>query len=76
MDLSILEGVKVMKRNMGKWDRIIRAIVGVVLVVMGVLYLGFWWGILMLVIGILLLVTSIIGFCYLYTLCKCSTTKK
>jgi hypothetical protein len=65
-----------MKRNMGNLDRIIRAIAGVILIVVGVLYLGFWWGILMLVIALILLITAIIGICPLYMLFKWSTLKK
>jgi hypothetical protein len=65
-----------MKRNMGNLDRIIRAIAGIILLVLGIMYVGAWWGIVLLVVGIILLATAIIGFCPLYTLCHCSTQKK
>jgi hypothetical protein len=65
-----------MKRNMGNLDRIIRAIAGVILLTLGIMYLGLWWGILMLVIGLILLITAIIGICPLYMLFKWSTLKK
>jgi hypothetical protein len=65
-----------MKRNMGNLDRIIRAIAGIILVIFGVLYLGPWWGILMLVIGLILLITAIVGICPLYMLFKFSSLKK
>jgi hypothetical protein len=65
-----------MKKNMGDLDRIIRAIVGVGLVIFGVLYLGFWWGILMLVVGAILLITALVGICPIYILFKWSTLKK
>jgi hypothetical protein len=65
-----------MEKNLGGLDRIIRAIVGIILVVLGVMYLSFWWGILMLVVGIILLMTAIVGICPLYMPFKCSTIKK
>lgn len=65
-----------MKRNIGMVDRIIRAIAGIILVGVGNMFLGFWWGILMLVIGIILVVTAIFGVCPLYLLFKWSTLKK
>jgi hypothetical protein len=51
-----------MKKNMGKTDRIIRIVLGVMLLAIGVIY-QFWWG----AIGIIPLVTASINFCPLYT---------
>jgi hypothetical protein len=63
-----------MKLNESNTDRIIRAVVGIVL-----LYLGFWGGlggglaIVADIIGVVLLITSAVGFCPLYALLKLST---
>ncbi|HOW24588.1 MAG TPA: DUF2892 domain-containing protein [Bacteroidales bacterium] len=63
-----------MKTNMGLADRIIRILIAAVLailfftkVVSGV------WGIIFLIVAIIFLVTGFIGFCPLYTACKCNT---
>jgi uncharacterized membrane protein len=64
-----------MKRNMGKIDRIVRGVVGIILAVVGIIYVGFWWGILLLVIGLILLITAIVGVCLLYMPFKFSTKK-
>jgi hypothetical protein len=65
-----------MKRNMGKTDRIIRAIVGAILAIVGIMYVGIWWGILSLVVSLILLITAIVGICPLYLPFKFSTLKK
>ncbi len=66
-----------MKKNMGKTDRIIRLILGVLFAVLyftgtvtGTL------GIILLILAAIMLVTSLIGFCPLYTLLKLNTLKK
>ncbi len=60
-----------MKANIGNIDRVIRIIVGIVL-----LSLMFWgpktyWGL----IGLIPLLTAIFRFCPAYVLCKISTKK-
>jgi len=50
-----------MDKNMGNTDRIIRVILGVIIIALGVVY-HTWLG----VIGLILLVTAGIGFCPLY----------
>ncbi|GBE03541.1 hypothetical protein BMS3Abin09_00458 [bacterium BMS3Abin09] len=50
-----------MKCNVGKTDRIIRVILGVVIIGAGV-YFQSWWG----AIGIIPLATAAIGWCPLY----------
>jgi uncharacterized membrane protein len=62
-----------MKQNEGTIDRIIRFILGLVLI-----YIGFSMqfdtvGIILTVIGIVLIFTAVTGFCALYTLLKIST---
>jgi len=65
-----------MKANESNLDRIIRVIVGIVLLALGLLGVatGVWmW--LAYIFGAILLLTGIIGFCPLYTLLKFSTKK-
>ena len=65
-----------MKRNMSNIDRLIRAIIAVLLVY---LYIGGLvtgaFGIILVVLGVILLITSVLGFCPLYALLKFSTHK-
>jgi len=65
-----------MKRNMSNIDRLIRAIIAVLLVY---LYLGGLvtgaFGIILVVLGVILLITSVLGFCPIYALLKFSTRK-
>ena len=65
-----------MSKNEGVIDRVIRVILGLVL-----LYVG-WavveprfglWSIVALVVGIILLVTGVIGYCALYSVLKINT---
>jgi Na+(H+)/acetate symporter ActP len=66
-----------MKVNESNADRIIRAVLGIVL-----LFLGFGgmlagtWAIVAEVLGAIMLLTAAIGFCPLYTLFKFSTKKQ
>lgn len=66
-----------MKKNMGKTDRIIRLILGVLFAVLyftgtvtGTL------GIILLILAAIMLVTSLIGFCPLYWIFKLNSLKK
>ena len=65
-----------MKRNMSHIDRLIRAIIAVLLVY---LYIGGMvtgsFGIILVVLGVILLITSVLGFCPRYALLKFSTRK-
>jgi hypothetical protein len=64
------------KLNEASWDRIVRIVLGIVL-----LYLGLGGvvvgalGIVLDVLGIILLLTGLVGFCPLYALFKLSTKK-
>jgi uncharacterized protein (DUF58 family) len=60
-----------MKKNMGKVDRIIRAIIGLAIIATGIIYQS-WWGI----IGIVPLLTAFMGSCPAYLPLKISTMKK
>jgi len=59
-----------MKCNIGKTDRIIRALIGLIVIAVGV-YLKSWWG----AIGLVALFTASIGWYGLYTLFGISTCK-
>jgi hypothetical protein len=60
-----------MKCNIGKTDRILRGIVGIVIIAIG-LYFQNWWG----AIGVVPLATSFLRFCPLYVPLKITTEKK
>jgi Flp pilus assembly protein TadB len=65
-----------MKTNESTLDRIIRVILGIVLLalyLMGIV--GGTLGIILVVLGAILLITGIIGFCPLYALLKFKTKK-
>ena len=57
-----------MKVNESAIDRIIRAVVGVVLVGLGVFVIHGWVGIVLIVLGAVALFTAATGFCLLYRL--------
>jgi uncharacterized membrane protein len=62
-----------MKQNEGTIDRIIRFILGLVLIYFGFSMQFNTVGIILTVIGIVLIFTAVTGFCALYTLLKIST---
>jgi hypothetical protein len=66
-----------MKQNESTTDRVIRAIVGVVLIGIGWFYLGNnTLGIVLDVVGVVALFTAATGFCLLYKLFGDFSTKK
>jgi hypothetical protein len=60
-----------MKANIGKTDRIVRSVVGVVLIGLSIFgVIGLWgW------IGLLLLLSAWMSFCPAYALFKCKTSE-
>jgi len=65
-----------MKQNIGKTDKIIRIIAGIVIIVLGLVFKS-WWGI----VGVLPLITAAIGWCPGYvpfgiSTCKTENTPK
>jgi hypothetical protein len=68
--------MKMFKLNEANWDRIVRVVLGIVL-----LYLGLGGvvagalGVVVDVLGAILLITGVVGFCPLYALLKISTKK-
>ena len=59
-----------MKSNMGSVDRILRGVVGVIIIAAGVYY-NSWWGL----IGLIPLLTAIVGWCPAYFPFRLSTKK-
>lgn len=63
-----------MKVNQSKTDRIIRVILGVLLLVLGWAgIVGGTWGLIFKIVGFIPLITGLIGFCPLYALLKTKT---
>lgn len=59
-----------MKCNVGKTDRLLRIIIGLVILVLGYIYSN-WWGL----IGLIPLLTGLFRWCPAYLPCKISTDK-
>jgi hypothetical protein len=60
-----------MKANVGSADRIIRLILGAVIIVLG-FYFKSWWG----VVGIVPIITGLVNYCPAYSLMGVSTKTK
>ncbi len=66
-----------MKANESGSDRVIRIIVGIILIILGWIALGNnTLGVILDIIGIILIITGITGFCLIYTLLGMSTKKE
>jgi len=59
-----------MEPNIGKIDRLVRGIVGVVIILAGI-YFKSWWG----AIGLIPLITALLRYCPLYIPLKINTYK-
>lgn len=59
-----------MKKNVGKTDKVIRIIIGILLIVAA--YLWTWW---LLIPAFIAIVTAFTGFCGLYSLFGINTCK-
>jgi uncharacterized membrane protein HdeD (DUF308 family) len=68
-----------MKKNEGTVDRVLRIVLGVILIGLGI-YFQSSWGlvamIILIVLGLIALITGIVGYCGLYSVCKINTLKK
>jgi len=67
-----------MKKNEGTADRVIRVILGFILIYIGAIQMGLS-GVLayiVVLVGLILLITGTIGFCGLYTVIGINTLKK
>ncbi len=60
-----------MTKNVGSIDKVVRIIIGAVLIIYAILT-GNWWGL----VGIVPLLTAFVGYCPVYSLIKISTVKK
>jgi len=60
-----------MKANVGSTDRVIRFVLGVVIIALG-FYFKSWWG----VVGVVPIMTGLLNFCPAYNLIGVSTKKK
>jgi type IV secretory pathway TrbD component len=59
-----------MKANVGGADKVIRVVVGLIIIVLGLVYKS-WWGL----VGVLILATGVLNFCLLYIPLGISTRK-
>jgi hypothetical protein len=65
-----------MKMNESRTDRIIRVVLGILLLVLGIFILpGNWLAWVLSALGAILVITGAIGFCPLYALLKIKTAK-
>ncbi|MDD3732161.1 MAG: DUF2892 domain-containing protein [candidate division Zixibacteria bacterium] len=60
-----------MNKNIGTADKIIRIIVGIIIIALGIYYRS-WWGLL----AVIPLGTAVFGFCGLYPLLGINTCKR
>ncbi|MFA6023064.1 MAG: DUF2892 domain-containing protein [Candidatus Pacearchaeota archaeon] len=60
-----------LKQNVGIIDKIIRIILGVLILSLGIIYNN-WWGL----VGLIPLATGLAGWCPIYSFLKISTCKK
>jgi len=66
-----------MKLNEGTFDRVVRVVLGVVLLYLGIMSVAGIWGIVLDILGAIFLITGVVGFCPLYKLLGgLSTAKK
>ncbi len=67
-----------MKKNIGTVDKIIRGVLGLILIYVGgsVYTTNQVLSIIFFVVGLLLIITSMVGFCFLYTLLGITTKKE
>jgi len=67
-----------MKKNEGTIDRVVRVIIGIILIGLALYFMTSWalWLVIVVgIIGLIALITGIIGYCGLYTVCKINTLK-
>jgi len=67
-----------MEKNVANWDRILRAIAGIVLIGVAIMYYqtAMVFSVIGGIIGVVLLAVAITGFCPMYTLLGFQTLKK
>lgn len=66
-----------MKTNVGLADKIVRSIIGIVIIILFIFQiLPMVWGYILLAVAVILIATSVIGTCPLYLLLRISTYKE
>ena len=65
-----------LQKNEGPIDRLIRALIGVILIIGAYFWLAGWLQILIFIFALISLVTAATGFCGLYSLLKINTNAK
>lgn len=64
-----------MKRNASNQDRGIRAVVGIIALLIGLFAVGGFLRALLIIVGLVLVITAAVGFCPLYRLLGINTCK-
>lgn len=64
-----------MKRNESNQDRGIRAVVGIIALLIGLFAVGGFFRALLIIVGLVLVITAAVGFCPLYRLLGINTCK-
>lgn len=64
-----------MKRNESNQDRGIRAVVGIIALLIGLFAVGGFLRALLIIVGLVLVITAAVGFCPLYRLLGTNTCK-
>ncbi len=64
-----------MKKNVGKSDRIIRVVVGLIFLYLGSVATGAF-SVILYIVAVILLLTGLVGTCPLYSALKMNTRKK
>ena len=65
-----------MPKNEGTIDRVIRVILGLVLLYVGYAMVSAPWNYVAYVVGAILLITGAVGYCALYSVLKINTAKE
>lgn len=66
-----------MKKNIGTIDRIVRVVIGIVLIILFVLNVtDSWFDYILGIFGLALLITSVIGYCCLYSILGFTTCEQ
>jgi hypothetical protein len=60
-----------MNKNVGGIDKILRILIGIIVIGLGLIYSS-WWGL----IGVVFIATGLLNYCPAYSLLKVSTNKK
>ena len=65
-----------MTQNEGEIDRLVRAVLGVLMILVGVSVSEGVWQVILFVLGGVLIVSALFGFCLIYKLLRVSTLEK